>query len=219
MKTTFYILLVAGLVFCGCSKTTHRGAVPARTDTYEVELKDGYIRFVGIDHPSVTTDIPGDKYETGDRIGRHNVTRFKRCCAEANKAIAILSGLVKTADTPVLLNSFRPSHVGEIDEYVSINGNWIIAEELCRRRPLPQDLVRDFESQKKDICLGPSGPPPFSELEDFLDMAARQIEYRKKQSTNINKQQRFARPFIEWSLGHWGQGKRRDKPAWDWEWE
>jgi len=175
MKEGLCILLLLGLGLSGCSKTADKGAVSVRTETYEVEDKGDHIHFVGIDHPSVATDLPGDRYETCSKIGRRNVTRFKRCYAEADKAFTILRALVKTTDTAVLLNSFRSGYAGEIDYYVSRDGNIIIAKELSKRRPLPEELVRGFDRQRTLVFLGDSGPPLFR-LESILDYAADKYE-------------------------------------------
>lgn len=152
------------LMVAGCSQNTGSGK------TYVVRHEAQRIVFRGVDQPSIVDDRPGDHYEDSEKLGHFNVSRNDRCAREASKAVMELHRLVAELDTAVLLNSFRVDAEGQIDYYVARDGNWLIAHELSRRRPLPAHLVEQFDTQGRNVFLGASGPP-CPDLTSLLDMA------------------------------------------------
>lgn len=147
---------------------------PSSRRTYVVRRLDDRIEFYGIDRPWVVEERDGDVIEMHDKIGRHNRSRSRRALAEQNKALSELRPLVKEASTEVLLASLRCAYLGYTDQGVSCVGNLLILAELAKRRPLPKELVADFNAGRiapNGVFLGVSAPIVWG-IDGLMDHAA-----------------------------------------------
>ncbi len=176
---TFVTFLIAGvLMLSNCSRLQPQEPDASfSSDFCTVEVRDNYILFSCTDHPSITSDLPGDKYEMSSKRGRYNASRAKRCRTNVQKTLVKLEKIVKEAETELLLNSLQSGYDGEIDYYLSLFGNWIIAEELSNRRPIDKNLFQKYDNIIKRVFLGHSGPVYF-DLDGLLRMAHDRIKHR-----------------------------------------
>lgn len=149
--------------------------VKSTTNTYLVEMNDGIIVFRGFDQPWITTNYPGDKYRMYEGRGMNNESRGERIGTEARKTVSELREMVKTAKTAVLLKSLRTDQPDcDVDDAVAYCGNLIIAQELSRRRPLPDSLADTIEPS--EVFVGGNGPF-CPDLDSLLDYYAR-VQYK-----------------------------------------
>ncbi|MDF1755947.1 MAG: hypothetical protein P1U89_24375 [Verrucomicrobiales bacterium] len=167
---------------CFCGVTFAEDAVGTDEISDRVQLRDGKIIFRGIDISTIVAQRESDIFEES-KYGLMNITKEDRCVAEAMIILDKLRKLVTNADTLTLIKSLRQGEPGgSIDYYVSREGNWIIAKELSKRRPIPPHLKPDGPV---DYFLGWSGPSGASRnFDGLLESASRELKRGNKQGVD-----------------------------------